>query len=273
MRNRVRVMLVLAVLAALGLSTLAFASDPVGELVRRVRDFTKAELSKPGATAKDPVFGEEVFVGASATRVAEVHDQAAREYDTLRARSPEERETALKAIREFAAGTREFAREFAGNSGFAGSPESAIEYGVTVPDPNGSGRMVEMYWVGDVEYWIDPQSDTVIRMLVTGPGPVVTMMQGDTTADVIEYSVQESEAQARGFLKTYSVCFENMIDTLEFQVGEKRVEGGPSVRFFRWEIPSRQEGMPPYIQVGVTSNGVIVNYSDFICISAESLRQ
>jgi len=245
MNKRVKAALALAGLVVLGLSTLAFASDPVDELVRRVRDFTQAELARSGATAKDPVFGEEVFVGASATRVAEVHNQAAREYDALHARSPEEREGALVAIREF-----------------AGNPDLVIEYGATVPNPNVNGQMVELYSAGGVQYWVDPQSDVVRQMIVMDP---LVLTKSDTNT---EYSIQESEAQVRDFLEKNCICFKDVEDELEFQVGKKSVEGKPSVRFFRWEVASRATDiydLPPFIQVGISSNGIVVNYTDFIC--------
>ncbi|MGC9400597.1 MAG: hypothetical protein ACP5HM_15880 [Anaerolineae bacterium] len=234
----------LAFLAVIGASSLAFASDPIGELVRRVRNFTQAELSTPGATVNDPVLGE-VFVGASATKVAEVHDQSAREYDALYARSPEEREAAVAAIRKF-----------------AGDPDLTIEYGATVPNPNVSGQMVELYSAEGVQYWVDPQTDIIRQMVVMDP---LILTRSDTA---IEYSIQESEAQARDFLEGKSVCFKEVKDELELQVGEKSMEGEPSIRFFRWEVTGPMTDtydLPPFIQVGVSSNGIVVNYTDFIC--------
>ena len=244
-KSKATIIVALVTLAVVGLSSLVFASDPVSELVRRVRNFAQAELSTPGATINDPTLGE-VFVGASATRVAEVHDQAAREYDALHARGPEEREGALAAIREF-----------------AGNPALAVEYGATVPNPNVSGQMVELYSAGGVQYWIDPQSDIVRQMIVMDP---LMLTKSDRN---IEYSPHESEAQARDFLEKNCVCFENVEDELEFQIGNKSVEGEPSVRFFRWEVANHvtdKHDLPPFIQVGVSSNGIIVNYTDFICL-------
>jgi hypothetical protein len=244
-----RVSVVLAVFVVLGLGILAFRSNPVDEIIDGVRDFTEAELSKPGSTAKDPTTGEEVFVGVSATRVAEVHEQAAREIDALRARNPEEREKALAAIRKF-----------------AGENELAIEYGATVPNPNAGGQMAELYSANGVQYWVDPRDDTVRFMLLVKP----FIPSKDTKS--IEYSIQQSEAQARDFLEKYCICFKKTEKELKFQLAEKNIEGGPSIRFFRWGRISENNNeaeslydVPPFIQVGISSDGTIVSYTDTIC--------
>lgn len=229
----------------LSLSMLAFASNPVAELVRKVRSFTQAELSTPGATVNDPAFGK-VFVGASATRVAEVHAQAAREYDALRARSPEEREGAIAAIREF-----------------AGDPDLAVEYGATIPDPNVSGQMVELYAAAGVQYWVDPQTNIVRQMLITSPFV-------PTEGGSLENSPEGLERQVREFLEKNCVCFKDIEDELEFHVGEKSIEGWPTIRFFRWELvngATQANELPPFIQVGISSNGVVVSYTDYVCSS------
>jgi hypothetical protein len=243
MSQRSRIILVVTGLVVLSLSMLAFASDPVAELVHRVRIFTQAELSTPGAVVNDPVVGE-VFVGASATRIAEVHAQSAREYDALRARTPEERQGAIVAIREF-----------------AGDQDLAVEYGATVPNPNVSGQMVEVYAAPGVQYWVDPQTDIVRQMLIMSPFVL-------TESGALENSPEGLEMQVREFLEKNCVCFKDVENRLEFQVGEKNIEGGPTIRFFRWEVvneaPSTNE-LPPFIQVGVSSNGIVVSYTDFVC--------
>ena len=244
MSNRLKIALALGGVLILGLSTVAFALNPVDALIRRVRSVTQAELAKPGSTAEDPLTGEEVFVGDSATKVAEAHEQAAREYDALRARSPGEREGAIAAIRRF-----------------SGDPDLAVEYGATVPNPNTSGQMVEVYAASGIQYWVDPQTDIVRQMLIMSP----FVSTGSIT---LESSPDGLEMQVREFLEKHCVCFKDMEDKLEFQVGEKSVEGGSTIQFFRWEVvgeATNANEISPFIQVGISSNGVVVNYADFVC--------
>jgi hypothetical protein len=264
MRNRWKgTLIILAAIALLSLGTMAHKPDSVAELTRRLNAVIEEESARPGSTAVDPETGRRVFVGDSATRVAEASDQAAREYDALRARPPEEREGALAAIRAF-----------------AGDAEIEIEYQYTSSNANLSTNPglegqcpVEVYYVGDVEYSVDPRTDTVVQMAsVIRSMPPPTLSSPEGTA---EYSAQESEAQARDFLKEHSACFESVEVELAFQTGEKHSPlDGYTVRFFRWEIPNWQGGgMSPFIQVGVTSRGRVVYYGDFVCGPPVSLGQ
>jgi hypothetical protein len=242
--NKLKLVLILGGILALGLSAIAFTANPIAALVRQVRSTTGTELAKPGSTAEDPLTGEEVFVGDSATKVAEAHEQAAREYDALRARSPEEREGAIAAIRRFAR-----------------DPDLTVEYGATVPNPNTSGQMVEVYTASGFQYWVDPRTDVVRQAFIMSPF-------GAMESGFLEISTEGLEAQVREFLAQNCICFEDMEDQLEHQIGEKHVEGGPTIQFFRWEVANgevKAGELVPFIQVGVSSNGVVVSYADFVC--------
>jgi len=246
MNKKLRTSLVLVGFVAFGLSVLAFASDPITRLVGKVRKFEQTELSTPGSTAIDPISGEKVFVGASATRVASIHEQSAQEHDALRARGPQERKEAIEAIRDF-----------------AGDPDLAVEYIATVPNPNVNGQMVELYWSDAIQtrYLVDPQGDIVREMILWNPALL-------TTTSTVMYSVHELEIQARNFLERKCVCFKQVEGDLRFERGEKKVEDRPSIRFFRWEITNPvadSQGLPPFIQIGISSNGRVVSYIDTIC--------
>ncbi len=244
MNNKLKLVLILGGIFALGLSIVAFTSNSIDALVRRVRSATEAELAKPGSTAEDPLTGEEVFVGDSATKVAEVHEQAAREYDALRARSPEEREKAIAAIRRFAR-----------------DPDLTVEYGATLPNPNTSGQMVEIYTASGVQYWVDPRADIVRQAFIMSPF-------GAMESGFLEISTEGLEAQVREFLAQNCTCFKDMEGQLELQIAEKHIEDGPAVQFFRWEVVDgemKADEIAPFIQVGVSSKGVVVSYADFVC--------
>jgi hypothetical protein len=132
--------------------------------------------------------------------------------------------------------------------------------------------MVELYSANGVQYWVDPQNNVVRYMLLMGPS--VSVLTEDTDA---EYSIQESEVQARDFLERNCICFKDVKDELKFQVAEKSIEGVPGIRFFRWEVTSDVKdvdvyNLPPFIQVGISSTGVMVSYADFVCAGQQSLQ-
>ncbi len=242
--------LAVAIAAVFAISTFTFASDPVGDLIDKVLKVVQEEKAKPGSTVQDPVRGE-LFVGASATRVAEVHEQAAQEYDASISRSPEERTQALNAIHQFA-------------------EDSTLEirYDHTRANPNLSSQQVELYETTQAQYLVDSKSNTVRQMITTDPDWVEKRSEEIKTP-------KELKSKAFGFLETRNPCFNSFRDQLAFTameraVDEEGVEDEYAVFFYRWEqLPSTVElapgDLPPFVQVGIGEDGRIASYFDTVC--------
>jgi hypothetical protein len=241
-RINAKMILIVPALCAIAILLLAFAPDPVSQITRRLTDFTQSEAAQPGAMTTDsdtPGEGK-VFTGASATHVVEAHNQAMREIDALHARSPEQREAALAAIRKFAQ-----------------KSTMALAYQSTSSDPNFGGKQIELYQSDDASYAVDPVTNSVVGVTLDSPEQAEEVYGG------VEYTPDQLQTLAVSYLQAHSTCFSKQVGTLKFGSGNKNQN-----YFFRWDssLPPSGDGLAPFMQVGVNTKGVIFSYIDSICL-------
>ena len=232
-----RVLLVLALMA--GLVTVVTAQgDPAKEklkaLTEQLKQVTAQELAT-GQTAETPK--GRFFTGESATKVENLHRQAAKAYEATIARPEVARGAAVANIRSF---TR--------------SPNLGVEYKSTSKSSYNSNVIAEFYMVGKDYYEIDTRTNQIVQF---GPAPLPRGEQPKQYDTTPRYSPQQLEVMARTLIAERAGVD---VSGLTPNHGNK----GDVNFFFRWEDRTKhlEDGMYPFIQAGFTRGGDFLSYTN-----------
>lgn len=136
---------------------------------------------------------------------------------------------------------------------FEGNPDLAVTYQNTGRHSENSLMVVENYESADTTYMVDIPTNMVVYMQRKNPQAV---QSGDT-----QLSEAGLEKVVREWLTARNPCFKDAESLLVFQPGAKTDN-----RFFRWQAPepdpNRPWDQPTFIQIGITTSGVIFGYVD-----------
>jgi hypothetical protein len=136
---------------------------------------------------------------------------------------------------------------------FADAPDLELTYKELQRHPENTGIIVEVYDSPDAQFMIDIASEQVVYMqaLVVPPS-----RPGSVTIPPRELQDRMTE-----FVSTKNPCFDNVVDQLVLEPGDKR-----DVHFFRWHSPTpdteRPWNQPTFVQVGVDNYGIVFGYVD-----------
>lgn len=178
----------------------------------------------------------------SRARIDELHDQAARNDDELRARPAELRAGAVNSIKKF-----------------RGRDDLAVTYRSTSPNPyRDDGSVIETY-VDDqaYEYWIDPSHDRLVQM---GPHAGADQAPHQVRPEN-RLPVSTLRAQALSLIEAAVPEFPGRRSSLHPLEDNK----GKRVYFFRWDdfsSPLKGSELPPFVQVGIYADGHLASYTN-----------
>lgn len=151
-------------------------------------------------------------------------------------RSEDERATAIAAIRQFVR-----------------SPDLPFEYRGLQRHPENTGIVVEVYRTSDTEFMVDIQTNAVMYMQRLGETPL--------WGNPATLSRKQLEELARVFLSGENACFQDIVEQLQFEPGNK----GDNY-FFRWQSPhpdaERPWNQPAFVQVSIDVHGAIFGFVD-----------
>ena len=148
-----------------------------------------------------------------------------------------------------------------------------VTYMHTMTTPYDSRTRLELYTAKQMEVLLDPRTNTIVRI---GSAANATPSNPSQSAQPTTYSTQQLEARARTVVGRYSTA---SLDKLRANHQQKPIvtqTGGLASKqptkqqlttvnfsFFRWEDRNRAldvKGTPPFIQVGFSPDGTLLNY-------------
>ncbi len=220
-----------AVLAAGGQST----QDKIDQILVQLRRLTEREMAT-GQTVTDE-FGT-YFVGDSAAKIDQAHQEAQAQVDALIARPAASRVMAVNAIRTL-----------------ENDPTLDVQYQQTVKSTYDNSKMAEIYYADQNQYEVMIATNRVVQF---GPRPLEVGVASKEFVTTPEKTEAQLEVIAREFIAKNG---STDLGKLTFEKGSKT-----DILFFRWVDKSRalQDGMPPFIQVGISVGGEIVSYTDVV---------
>lgn len=179
----------------------------------------------------------------------------------LRSRPDQDRQNAVNQVARFAKVSAADVRyERAGKSSYA------------------SSAPVELYVVGADQYEVNMLTDEIIQVT---PAPRPENVGPKTYNNKPIYASAELEAKARSLISAQSRVRVDALTANHMEkvisVGASNKPGSPAssdvapivYHFFRWEDRSRNlEGMAPFIQVGFSSGGDLLSYTNTLSLTA-----
>lgn len=208
----------------------------IQNLLEKLQIASQNELMT-GQTVETPQ--GKIFMGESAEKMKNLHDEILKQTDALIARSESARRLAIAEIKKFAKNENISVNyEFTGKS----------SYNADIP--------VEIYTVDLDQYEVDARNNKIIQF---GPRPRSMGEKPKVIDETPRYTVKELEGIARKFIS------ENAPDINLEKLAQKNTNKDGINYFFRWEDTSRKvEGMYPFIQVGFSKGGSLLSYTNSI---------
>jgi len=166
--------------------------------------------------------------------------------------SPEEQQRAAKAVKQL-----------------TGLKRVSLKFRVREQEPLSDGEplILDTYVDGkDNEYWIEPNSGTVVQM---GPesGRYSPPQQTGPTAAISVRELRDLALQVAG---RQVEDFNNILNTLHpLEANDRR-----AVYFFRWEDlsePLSETELPPFVQVGLYPDGSLASFADTLSSHRDDL--
>lgn len=208
------VVAVILMVSVIGNNTVS-AKSPILEALINIRNALQQELSQ--LLSSDPSYRD---------KDTQRYQQAQNEWCSVSARSPEEREIAVEAIRDF-----------------LDRPDAQVEYECIVRKPGGDGDSeLETYLVDFDRFTVDMNTNLVVEM-VPQEGTWGTNKDGSRWFSPAkqydyspEYTAEEAEQLARNFVSEHEQSI-GKIDLRNFSLksGEKEVETGKKEYFYIWQ--------------------------------------
>jgi len=205
---------VILMVSVIGNNTVA-AKSPILEALINLRNALQQELSQ--LLSDDPAYRD---------KDTQRYQQAQNEWCSVSARSPEERELAVEAIRDF-----------------LDRPDANVEYECIVRKPNGGeDSELETYLVNFDRFTVDMNTNLVVEM-VPEEGTWGTNKDGSRWFSPAKqynydatYTIEEAKQLARDFVSKHEKAIGKIsLDNYDLKSGTKEDQPGQVAYFFIWQ--------------------------------------